>query len=417
MAGKPSSPPPELDPAAQAWLDEPSGRSQPVFRPDEDEERDVSPKRMQVSPEFLSGTTRGGDKKMPAQGTYVPPVEDEEEPNVTNPSSKEPPKYLHQASKLEIGHATVVDTDGSAVNRITYEFLRRREGHEALKGDEEYQDIMKRIADQEKKTQEAKDSASPGDDLTKMGIQSSSERKALEEERRQYLEEYFKTNKVELTDEEKKKLHQHLNESLDKEYPAKLAPTKAANGADVFKNSTGEFHTKTRDDGKYELSTEGTKFSGVVRVPRVDAKGNEMSSCDIIEYQDGKAVSVVAGHGGQTNIHDFDKLLENTKGKGVSVSSVGQTAPSVAAAPARERPTIGPQSAPPGRSAAARDNRVSQQSPLTSVAWGSVPVGRVVRAVTSHPEVVTGPQGPHSPSATPGKGPVTQKETGKGGRV
>jgi hypothetical protein len=374
-----------------------------AFHPDEDEARAAaSPRPMQVSDEFLSGTTRARavDGKTPPQGKGAKQAPEEgreqEESAAKAPDYKGATEHLHESSQTALGHATVVDTDGSAVNRMTYEFLRRKEGHEALKGDETYQDIMKRIAEQEKKAQEAKENAAPDDDLTKMGIQHASERKALEEERRKYLEEYFKNNKVELTDEEKKELHQHLNQSLDKEYPAKLAPTKGDNGVDVFKNSSGEFHSKTRDDGKYELSTNGTNFSGVVRVPRVDSKGNELASSDIIEYKDGKPISIVAGHGGQTNIHDFDKLLENTKGKGVSVSGVEEDRGAAAAAPARERPT------PAFRD---EDRRAAQERPRQDVGWRSVPVGRVVATATRHPEVLRTPQRSLSPSPTPGDQP------------
>ncbi len=416
-----------------------------AFRPDEEEERAVaSPRPVQLSPEFLSGATREVGRQGPPQGRDAKQAP-EEGPGQEESAAKEldykgSTEHLHESSQTSLGHATVVDTDGSAVNRMTYEFLRRREGHEALKGDEDYQDIMKRIAEQEKKAQEAKESAGPDDDLT-----ITPERKALEEERKQYLEEYFKNNKVELTDEEKKDLHKHLNDSLDKEYPAKLSPTKGENGADVFKNSSGEFHSKMRDDGKYELSTNDTKFSGVVRVPRVDAKGNELNDCDIIEYCDGKPISIVAGREGKTNIHDFDKLLENTKGKGVSVSGVEEDRRAAAPAPEKERPTMGIQSAPPGRvvdrprqdvglrsapPVLGRDgsreapqprpleedrSAAPQERPRETVGWRSVPPERVVRAATRDVQVLRAPRGPLSPSATPGKGPSRQQGAGIGG--
>jgi hypothetical protein len=73
------------------------------------------------------------------------------------------------------------------------------------------------------------------------------------------------------------------------------------------------------DGGMFKFSPEG-KFTGVLRVERRDANGELLpNSADIIEYKDGKPVSVIPGPEGETRVADFGLISREA---GISVSRV-----------------------------------------------------------------------------------------------
>jgi hypothetical protein len=245
------------------------------------------------------------------------------------PDYKGDTSALHPSSQSVLGHATVVDTDGSALNRLTYQYLVRTRDPEDFKEHEDYQDIQERVTEARKRItdlEKQEDKKNDPDHQEELAAARAEHEEAMQE-RHAFLENYFRENQVTLTDQEKAELRQHLEKALAEEYPNSLQSQKGENGADVFKNSSGELHSKVRDDGKYELSTNGSKFSGVVRVPRVDASGKELDDCDIIEYHEGRPISIVAGREGKTNVHDFDKLLQTSKSRGVTVASAEEEEP------------------------------------------------------------------------------------------
>ena len=312
---------------------------------------------------------------------------------------------LHHSSQTALGHATVLDTDGSALNRFTYQYLvEKKREPDALKESKEYQVIQQRVANAHNKIAELGEN--PDEQaLTK----AQKEKEEALQARQEFLTNYFQEKPVTLSDEEKAELRQHLNEQLAQKYPNNIQPQKGENGVDVFKNASGEFHSKTREDGKYELSTNDTNFSGVVRVPRVDAKGNELNDCDIIEYHEGKPVSIVAGREGQTNIHEFDKLLQTNKAenRGVTVASSleQQEAPTTATRSQQQPP-------PPTQDVRWRSAPLTLPRPperrqdVRVVGYEAVAATTLDHARIERGSAVPGNQ---TPPTTPGKGEQQQR--------
>ena len=275
---------------------------------------------------------------------------DKEKADAQEASGEEfkPQGPVHESSHSQAGHFSVVDTDGAALNRHTNDYMQRKFS-ETLEKSEDYQEIDKdaKAADaaitalQEKREADKKKEEEDGvseEEKKKAEEAYQEELQALkakkeehEKERRQFYEEHCRLN-----EQEQNELRQHLTEAINKEYPNSLEP-REENGVDVYENKSGTLNCKHRDDGKVELSVpKGSKFSGVVRVPRVDANGAELEECDMIEYKNGQAVSVVAGRQGQSAIVDLDKILEQSKGHGVQVGAAEEQEQSVAVAKDKE---------------------------------------------------------------------------------
>ena len=250
----------------------------------------------------------------------------------------QPQGPVHASSHKQAGHFSVVDTDGAALNRHTNDYMQQKFS-ETLEKSQDYQDIdkeakaadaaitvlqEKREAEKKKEeedgvSEEEKKKAEAAYQETLQDLEAKKEEH--EKEKRQFYEKHCQLN-----EQEQSELRQHLTEAINKEYPSSLEP-REENGVDVYENKSGTLNCKHRDDGKVELSVpKGSKFSGVVRVPRVDANGDELEESDMIEYKNGQAVSVVAGRQGQSAVVDLDKILEQSKGHGVHVGvAEGQT--------------------------------------------------------------------------------------------
>lgn len=236
---------------------------------------------------------------------------------------------VHADSHKKAGHFSVISTDGAALNRHTNDYLHQKyadnDTYKSISADlKEAEDAVTTLkaAREEQLKKEEEERAEEGERKKSEEayqqelIELEKKRAEHESERRQFLANQ------QLDDKEKDALREHLTDALKKEYPNDLQP-KEENGVDVYENASGKLNCKNRDDGMVELSVpDDSKFSGVVRVPRRDAQGNELDDCDMIEYKNGQAVSVVAGRQGQSAVVDFDKILGASKGKGgVQVSS------------------------------------------------------------------------------------------------
>lgn len=83
------------------------------------------------------------------------------------------------------------------------------------------------------------------------------------------------------------------------------------------------------DGGMFKFSPDG-KFTGVLRVERRDKDGELIPhSADIIEYKNGKPVSVIPGPEGETRVADFGLIAQQA---GISVSKFQETGVSVSRA-------------------------------------------------------------------------------------
>lgn len=83
------------------------------------------------------------------------------------------------------------------------------------------------------------------------------------------------------------------------------------------------------DGGMFKFSP-GGKFTGVLRVERRGSDGELLpDSADIIEYKDGKPVSVIPGPEGETRVADFGLISREA---GISVSRAKETGVSVSKA-------------------------------------------------------------------------------------
>lgn len=305
-----------------------------------------------VGEEAAASEVGSSEPKMPkGMGKKFGSDTDKEKAAAQEASGEEfqPQGPVHESSHRQAGHFSVVDTDGAALNRHTHDYMQQKFS-ETLEKSDDYQEIDKdaKAADaaitalQEKRETEKKKEEEGGvseEEKKKAEEAYQEELQALEakkeeheKERRQFYEEHCRLN-----EQEQNELRQHLTEAINKEYPNSLEP-REENGVDVYENKSGTLNCKHRDDGKVELSVpKGSKFSGVVRVARVDVNGAELEECDMIEYKNGQAVSVVAGRQGQSAIVDLDKILEQSKGHGVQVGAAEEQKESAeVATPLRE---------------------------------------------------------------------------------
>ena len=124
------------------------------------------------------------------------------------------------------------------------------------------------------------------------------------------------------TPEEQARASTLLNETIEAKIhdgelqDVKPQPTK---GKTTVYEVKGETLTQIeRDDDLIDFK-QSDKFSGVLRVERVDSNGELIKdSVDIIEYKDGKVVSVVAGTKGETRVANFGLMIERAQGISVA---------------------------------------------------------------------------------------------------
>lgn len=106
---------------------------------------------------------------------------------------------------------------------------------------------------------------------------------------------------------------------------------------------------KDLGDGMFEFSP-GGQFTGVLRVERTDSNGELLpDSVDIIEYKNGKPVSVIPGPEGKTRVADFGLLSQQAgisvsrfQDTGISVSKVKDESPHQSASKDVNPPTAAP---------------------------------------------------------------------------
>jgi hypothetical protein len=149
-------------------------------------------------------------------------------------------------------------------------------------------------------------------------------REELEYEKKQE-ELYRNINGSAFSKEEKKELYayvrDHITESLKSGDLSDVKPDQhETDESSVSYDIGGAKLEQTELEGGMFKFSPGEKFTGVLRVERRDDRGELLpDSADIIEYKDGKPVSVIPGPEGKTRVADFGLISREA---GISVSRV-----------------------------------------------------------------------------------------------
>ena len=219
------------------------------------------------------------------------------------------------------GSVKVRATNGAKMHRLLAQHMHQNFA-QVLQNDQRYQTIMGdlqhihgelNVVDHDINKL---DPNNPNDIAERQRLEE--DRKQIEEakerrlkEQREFLQDMFHKQNA----QEHDKFRQFVKSELDKQYYNNIQGAKDQQNPNktVFRDKSGEIHcTEDPKTGMNQLEVKGN-FSGVVRVPRLDSKGNEVDE-DVIEYQNGKPVSVLEGREGACKVQGMDKILDQAKG-------------------------------------------------------------------------------------------------------